>query len=363
MKEQGSTELANSEEILSHFFDLSQDYLCIAGFDGYFKKLNPAFVNLLGYTEQELLSFPISDLIYEPDRLRTATIRENLTEGAALLNFDNRYVTKSGEIVWLTWTSIPANSNQLVYAIAKNITHLKKKEEERNAIIADLTSLNKELKQLSYTATHDLKSPVNNLISLFSLMENTGVDNEEHLLYMDLLKQSAESLRDILNNYVDTIKEKDKSLIKREKLNLGKVLENTLEPIKYLIQNTKASFTTDFKEVEHFKSNSFYLHSIFLNLISNSIKYARPGVPPVIHISSEKTADSIQVIFSDNGLGFDMEKVGNRIFGLNETFHDHADSKGVGLYLVDNYMKTLGGSVDVISAVDEGATFTLNFQD
>jgi PAS domain S-box-containing protein len=362
MKEQGSITLANSEEILSHFFDLSQDYLCIAGFDGYFKKINPAFVNLLGYTEEELLSLPIRDLIYEPDRIRTASIRENLTEGSALLNFDNRYVTKSGEIVWLTWTSIPASANRMIYAIAKNITHIKKKEEERNAVIADLTNVNKELKQLSYTATHDLKSPVNNLISLFSLMGSADVTTEDNLLYMDLLKQSAESLRDILNNYVDTIQEKDKSLIKREKLNLGEVLKSTLEPIKYLIQNTKASIHPDFKEANHLKFNSFYLHSIFLNLISNSIKYARPGISPVIHISSKKTADSVQVVFSDNGLGFDMEKIGGRIFGLNETFHDHSDSKGVGLYLVQNYMKALGGSVEVTSAVNKGSTFTLTFQ-
>jgi PAS domain S-box-containing protein len=362
MNQQGSADQANSEEILSHFFDLSQDYLAIARFDGYFKKINPAFVKMLGYTEQELLSFPIRDLIYEPDRLRTANHRRKLTKGSALLNFDNRYVTKSGTIVWLSWTSIPDISNQLVYAIAKNITHLKKQEEERNAIIADLTNLNKDLKQLSYTATHDLKSPVNNLISLFSLIENTEVKNEDNLLYMDLLKQSAESLRDILNNYVDTIKEKDNSLIKREKLNLSDVLESTLEPIKYLILNTQSSIHKDFKEVYQINFNSFYLHSIFLNLISNAIKYARPGISPVIHISSKKTADSVQVVFSDNGIGFDMEKMGGRIFGLNETFHDHSDSKGVGLYLVQNYMKALGGSVEVTSAVNKGSTFTLTFQ-
>ncbi|MCM4155702.1 PAS domain-containing sensor histidine kinase [Gramella sp. AN32] len=353
---------ARTEEILSAFFELSHDYLCIAGYDGYFRKVNPAFINLIGYTEQELLSFPICDLIYEPDRVRTAEIREGLKIGSPLLNFENRYVTKSGEIIWLTWTSIPEQSNGLVYAIAKNINHIKNQAEERNALIADLTSLNKELTHLSYTATHDLKSPVNNLISLFSLLDYSEIKNEDNLLYMDLLKQSTESLRDILNNYIDNIKEKNKSLVKPEKINLHEVVKDTLEPIKYLIKDTKTSFNINFSEVEFLNFNSFYLHSIFLNLVSNSIKYARSGVPPIISITSKKTPDSIQVIFGDNGLGFDMEKIGGRIFGLNETFHGHSESKGVGLYLVNDYMRALGGSVAVTSEVNKGSAFTLNFR-
>jgi len=361
--EDRSTTLTNTEEILSPFFDLSQDYLCIAGYDGYFRKLNPAFINLLGYTEEELLAIPISYLIHEPDRKRTADRREGITKGLPLLNFDNRYVTKSGEIVWLSWTSIPVESNELIYAIAKNVTHLKNKEEDRNAVITDLTSLNKALKQLTYTAAHDLKSPVNNLIALFSLLDIKEIKNEDNLLYVDLLKQSAESLREILNDYLDKIKENNNSLIKLEQINLKQAIERTVQPIKYLIQNTNTSFHYDFTEVEHLKFNTFYLHSIFLNLISNSIKYAQPGVPPVIHISSKKTTDSVEVSFSDNGLGFDLEKVGGRIFGLNETFHGHSESRGVGLYLVNDYMKSYGGNVRVTSTINEGSTFTLIFKD
>ena len=359
---QQSTTTLNSDKILAPFFDLSPDYLCIAGYDGYFRKLNPAFIKLIEYTEEELLSFPISDLIYEPDRERTAKIRENLKKGSPLQNLENRYVTKSGAIVWLTWTSIPVESNELIYAIAKNITHIKNQEEERNNLITDLTSLNKELTQLSYTAAHDLKSPVNNLISLFSLMDNSEINEEDNLIYMDLLKKSAESLREILNGYVDTIQKKNQSLIKAETVNLTEVFNNTLEPIKYLVQNTNTSFEVDFSVVESLKFNSFYLHSIFLNLISNSIKYARVGVPPLISLASLETEDTVEVTFSDNGLGFDLEKVSGRIFGLNETFHGHAESKGVGLYLVNDYMKALGGRVEVSSEVNKGSTFTLIFR-
>ncbi|HSI70128.1 MAG TPA: PAS domain S-box protein, partial [Gillisia sp.] len=139
-----------------HFFESSSDFLCIAGYDGYFRKVNPAFLKLLGYTEEELFSKPISDNIYPEDRNITAGHRDHLKKEVPLLNFENRYLTKSGEIVWLTWTSIPEPSLNLIYAIAKNITHIKKLEEERNSLLANLTQVNAEFKQLTYTTSHDL---------------------------------------------------------------------------------------------------------------------------------------------------------------------------------------------------------------
>lgn len=350
-----------SEYSLLPFFELTEDFLCVAGYDGYFKKINPAFVKLLGYSEQELFSFPISHLIHEPDKKPTSEFRDQLLKGKPLLNFENRYLTKSGEIVWLTWTSIVVKSEQLVYAIAKNITHIKKREEETTSLITELSSLNNELTQLSYTTTHDLKSPVNNLISLFSLMDVTEMTNEDNLLYLDLLKKSAENLRDTLNRYIDNIKERNKASTINEDLNLEQVLEDTIQPIQYLIKTSNTSLKLDFSEAKFLKSNSFYLHSIFLNLISNSIKYARPGIPLKIEITSKRDGNSIVVIFKDNGLGFDLKKFGNRIFKLNETFHNHPESKGVGLYLVYNYMQALGGSVNIESEVNNGATFTLGF--
>ncbi|RYY34163.1 MAG: helix-turn-helix domain-containing protein [Sphingobacteriaceae bacterium] len=114
---------------LEHFFELLPDLMCIAGFDGYFKKINPAVSKTLGYTEAELLSKPICNFIYHEDQPMTARHRDLLLENIPLLNFENRYVAKSGEIVWLVWTSMPVQNQQLVFAVAKNITYRKKLEE------------------------------------------------------------------------------------------------------------------------------------------------------------------------------------------------------------------------------------------
>ncbi len=114
---------------LEYFFEVAPDLLCIAGFDGYFKKINPAVCKVLGYSERELFAAPIKDFIHPEDRERTAENRTALLQGRSLLNFENRYLTKEGAIVWLSWTSVPIKKDRLVFAIAKDITYRKQLEE------------------------------------------------------------------------------------------------------------------------------------------------------------------------------------------------------------------------------------------
>lgn len=116
---------------LEIFFESSPDLLCIAGFDGYFKRINAAVSDVLGYTKEELLANPIDSFVHEEDRGITSTSRRNVIAGSALRNFDNRYRTKTGEIVWLTWTSVQIEGKELIFGVAKDITHRKKLEEYR----------------------------------------------------------------------------------------------------------------------------------------------------------------------------------------------------------------------------------------
>jgi PAS domain S-box-containing protein len=348
--------------IFEHFFELSADLLCIAGFDGFFKKINPAVSNLLGYTNEELFSKPINEFIHIDDRDFTAKVRGELTKNKPLLNFENRYITKSGEIVWLSWTSMPIVSEKLVYAIAKNITHNKKLEEERNSLLTKFTKINKDLKKLSYTSSHDLRAPVNNLLSIFSLLDVSKIDDPETLQFIEMLKSTSESLKQALNDYVDILTLKDNAIAQIEELDLNESLKVVMRSISSLIQNSKVTVHTDFSKLEKINFNKAYLESIFLNLITNSIKYAKPGCSPIISIYSRNNNGIDQLFFSDNGIGFDMNLVKDKVFGLHQKFHNHIDSKGIGLYLVNNHITSLGGKIEVESEINEGTTFIISFK-
>lgn len=112
------------------FFDMTPDLICIAGKDGFFKKINPAVTQKLGYTKEELFSRPIFSFMHPEDRERTGGEREKLLKGTHLLNLQNRYCTKSGEVVWLEWTSVYVPDKEIVFAIAKDITSRKLMEQE-----------------------------------------------------------------------------------------------------------------------------------------------------------------------------------------------------------------------------------------
>lgn len=265
----------DNHNIFKHFFDLSPDLLCIAGFDGYFKKINPAVSKLLEYTEEELFSKPISEFIYNEDRNITATLRGELTKNSPLQNFENRYITKSGQIIWLSWTSMPIFDEQLVYAIAKNVTHKKILEEERNLLIINFSRINNDLKKLSYTSSHDLRAPVNNLISIFNLIDVSKISDPETIEFIKMLEITSENLKEALNDYLDVLIQGDHLNTEIEDINLNNSLHSVLLSINSLIQNSNATITSDFATLEIVKFNKTYMESLFLNLITNSIKYAR----------------------------------------------------------------------------------------
>jgi PAS domain S-box-containing protein len=346
---------------LNTFFESSADMLCIAGFDGFFKRINPATCTLLGYSEEELKSKPITDFVLPDDRDITDRLRANLSNGKPLLNFENRYVTKSGEVVWLSWTSIPDTSRDLVYAIAKNVTHSRKVSDDRNRLISNLTKTNSDLKRLTFSTSHDLRAPLGNILGILSILDYSKINDKETLELIEMLQISAEKMRQTLDRQIDSIKESEKVSVDVELISLEDCLKSTVGSIKSHINLSQTSINCEFEAFDSVMFNKTYMESIFLNLITNSIRYSKQEAPPSIHIKTVIEDGTKKLVFSDNGLGMDMDMVKGKIFGFNQTFHNNKESKGIGLYLVSNHVRALGGTIAVDSEPGDGTTFTISF--
>jgi PAS domain S-box-containing protein len=122
-------ERARAEHDLARFFDLSLDLLCVAGLDGYFKRVNPAFEAALGYDREELLSRPFFSFVHPEDREITVGEFVDVRRGGQTIRFENRYVCKDGSIRWLSWTASPPTEDGLIYAAARDITGAKEAQE------------------------------------------------------------------------------------------------------------------------------------------------------------------------------------------------------------------------------------------
>lgn len=345
---------------LDIFFHLSPDLFCISGYDGYLKKVNASVSALLEYPPEVLYSRPVNDFVHPEDRHFTEQQRDLLRQGQPLLHFENRYITASGRVVWLTWTSMPVPEQEVIYAIARDITHKKRVESDRNRLLADLTRMHQELKQLSYTSSHDLRGPISNLLALFGLVDQDSIQDPALREFIDIFQSATHALKANVDHYVDLLGESHPAN-HTETLRFQTVLDHVLLGIQALVQGARVSLQVDFSACPEVSFPRAHLESIFLNLLTNAIKYAHPDRFPEISISSRYGQQGIELIIEDNGLGFDLDAVGHKVFGLHQTFHVGADSKGIGLYLVNSYLKSCGGSISLESQLNKGSRFTLVF--
>jgi PAS domain S-box-containing protein len=150
-------ERKQAEAQRDRFFISSPDMLCVAGMDGYFKRLNPAFTQMLGYTTDELMSRPVLDFVHPDDRAATGAEQKNLSLGASMMQFENRYECKNGSSRWLSWQAQPVVEEGLVYATARDITEQKAAEYELRRSRVVFENLFKALPGLYLVLTPGLK--------------------------------------------------------------------------------------------------------------------------------------------------------------------------------------------------------------
>jgi signal transduction histidine kinase len=145
-------------------------------------------------------------------------------------------------------------------------------------------------------------------------------------------------------------------------VNLKKCVNRALENLQGIILLNDFEIINDIQDDEYVSGINAYVDSIVLNVISNAIKYRSTQRRGVVKIRVETVRLFKSLIVEDNGIGIDLEKHSDKIFGLYKTFHVHPDARGIGLFMTKNQIETLGGSIEVRSKLGEGSTFQLNFR-
>jgi len=248
-----------------------------------------------------------------------------------------------------------------VVCFSRNITDRKRIEMERVRITKDLIDRNKNLEQFSYIVSHNLRAPVANIIGLCDLINNVELSTQQFQNCVNAISPSAKNLDVIINDLNDILQIKQEVFKVREVVRFSEITENVKRSISIFIKDVKANILTDFTEFDELVTVKGYIYSLFYNLILNSIKYKRLETAPIIEIKSRKLQNKIEIVFKDNGLGIDLEKHGNKVFGLYNRFHPHIEGKGLGLFMVKTQLESIGGIINIRSEVNTGTEFIIEF--
>jgi signal transduction histidine kinase len=155
---------------------------------------------------------------------------------------------------------------------------------------------------------------------------------------------------------------KSNNNIERETISFTEVFTEVKKNIENLLSSQNGVIKADFSRIDVIKYNRIHIESIFLNMISNAIRYSAPNRPPEIKITSYKQDEWAVVEFEDNGLGMDLKRYGDRLFGLYQRFHGNKEGKGLGLYMTRSQVTAMGGKIEVESEPGEGTKFKIYFK-
>lgn len=328
--------------------------------------VNPAFTSMTGYKSKEILNNSLSILRGPNTEInvlkRIFEIIKNKEEGL----FEIKAYKKDKTEFWLRFTMIPIYNaeNELSHwvSIQRDVTEEKNQEKEKEQLIKELTQNNKDLKQFSYITSHNLRAPMSNLVGLLNLIEDIEIEDQELKEILDGFNKSAHLLNETIEDLTKVMIIKDNTSIQKENISLKVIFENVFSQLTNQIELYKPILKLDLDSVSLLNTNKAYLESILLNLLTNSLKYSSKDRVLKISVIAEQIENSVKLIFKDNGIGIDINKNKDKIFGLYQRFHDYPDSKGLGLYLVKSQVEAMKGNISIDSQVNKGTTITLTFK-
>ena len=381
-----------AEEELDRFFAISLDLQCIATFDGYFTRANPAWQRTLGYTSEELVTHPFLDFVHPDDRESTVAVMSALKSGARVTDFENRYRARDGSYKWLLWNAAAFPDLGTIYADGRDITERKRTEEalkrhgqemetarrEQQDNAERLAQLVRELevaKRVAEDATaakgeflanmsHEIRTPMNGIIGMTELALRTKSPVRQRE-YFRSVQHSAEALLTLINDILDFSK------IEARRLSLERVTFDLRETVEEAVRLLAPRAHEKGLELAcHIQadvpvtvvSDPGRLRQVLVNLVNNAIKFTERGeVVVTVEVQEAHGSDAaLHFTVSDTGIGVPAEKQW-QIFGAfvqaDASTTRRYGGSGLGLTISAQLVELMGGRIWLESEAGRGSRF------
>jgi PAS domain S-box-containing protein len=348
---------------LDHFFSLSLDLLCVLRLDGSFKKMNATFERVLGYSQQELFANPFPLWVHPDDLESCRKAFQQLRMGIPLHYFEHRYRTKEGSFIWVAWTALPVVEEDLIYAVGRNITEQKQREQQKDFFIS-MTS-------------HELRTPLTAIKTSLQLAmrriqkflnRSEGLSSENQTIVNDVLPLLSSALRQttVQTRLIDDLL--DASRIQSDKLHIALARCDLLDIVREVVKDQRSvtptrTITLDLPELPSIPVmvDAGRIGQVLSNYVTNALKYSEETQP--VNVGVTVTEQEVRVWVRDNGPGLSreaQEHIWERFYQVRGN-QKHPTSGGAGLELGLHICQALiarhSGEVGVESIPGHGSTF------
>ena len=327
---------------------------------------SPAIEKLAGYSESEIQAVDLISLIHPSDM---PELDKQIEESIRFPNKPISGVTlraknKKGDWRWAEATITNLLQDPAIKGFVGNFRDVSEKKEAEinlNKSFEMVMEQNRRLLNFSYIVSHNLRSHSSNIQAILSLYNTTNLEQEKEN-YIGLLSKVGSALNETLDDLNEVVSINSKLDLNVEQLNLNKFLDKIVELLHVEIEKKKASIIRSIPDEMVVQFNPSYLESVLLNFITNALKYSDKERPLKIWISGKKENGKWTLTIRDNGIGIDLDRHGDKIFGLYKTFTQTPNSRGIGLFITRNQIEAMDGSVEVKSEVGVGTEFKINFK-
>ena len=335
--------------------------MAIVSIEGHWKNVNDRLCEMIGYSREELLKLTFQDITHPEDlNADLELLYETIRGERQTYQIEKRYFHKNGEEIHalLSVSAVRDTEDKLLYFISQiiDITDLKHAQAQIEKLLQTSEDQNERLKNFAHIVSHNLRSHSGGMVQLLEFLEIESPEYFQNEL-VELLKQASDNLKETIEHLTQIVNVNLQSSYPKKAIILYDVVEKTLQSLQMTSQKSDVKLINEVDPALKVMAIPAYLDSIVLNFLTNGIKYQDPDKNSFVKVKTIIHPDTIEIQFEDNGLGIDLERYSNSLFGMYKTFHKHDDSRGVGLYITKNQIEAMGGKIEVESKVRVGTIF------
>ncbi|TQE73910.1 PAS domain-containing sensor histidine kinase [Leptospira noguchii] len=299
----------------------------------------------------------------EEERKRSADVLAESIQTGKPFDVEVEILTAKGNMVWTRSIGKPEYKDGKCIRVSgtfQNIQEQKLKELALQRTLDLLNNQNERLLNFAHIVSHNLRSHSGNISMLLKILQESKNESEKEKMIQYIAKAS-DSLMDTVWNLNEVVSIQTNKNLQNAEISLRDYIEKAAQTIGGEIQKYQVQIHNLVSDSIRVRCNVSYMESILLNFLTNAVKYRHPDRIPEITLNAKYEENRLVLSITDNGLGIDMKKYGDKLFGMYKTFHNNKDAKGIGLFITKNQVEAMGGKIEVESRLNNGTTFKIIF--